>query len=427
MDGSIQTIIMLFLLVVASAYFSAIETAISSMNRTKIKQLASAGDRRALRLLKLDEDADKLLTTVLIGNTTVNIVATTLAAGFLVKTMGNMGIPVAMLVMSVVIVIFGEVSPKSIAKNIPEKIALFSVGTLNVLVKLFTPLCFVLRLLKHLINCVVKAPLNAGVTEEEILTLVDEAQSGGSINEQESDMIRGAIEFNDLEVMDVLTPRVEVSALDENAELNEIISLFSQSGFSRLPVYHEDIDHVIGVVHQKDFFSGVLSGEKELKDIITPVLYVSPTTKISKLLHIFQNEHSHMAVVVDDYGGTNGIVTLEDVIEEIVGEIWDEHDRIISEIEQIAPDMWKVLGSARLHRLFEEVGLEEDEEADYQSVNGWVTDVLERIPKEGESFIENQMEIKVTRADQRHVIEILVRKIATEEQVVSIAEVASAH
>ena len=330
-DGT-GSILVLIALVFGSAYFSATETAFSSMNKIRLRSMANEGNNRAELVLRLAEDYDKLLSTILVGNNVVNIGSTALATLLFTKLLGDAGASVSTAVMTVAVLIFGEVTPKSIAKDMPERFAMFSAPFLNALVHLLTPINFLFSCWKKLIRRIINTPEDTGVTEEEILTLVDAAQSDGSINPQEGDMIRGAIEFNDLEAADVLTPRVDVSAIEDTASVKEVAALFEESGYSRLPVYHEDMDHIVGVIHQKDFYGEVMTKVKKLSDIMGKMLYVAPGTKISKLLHIFQSEHSHMAVVLDEYGGTDGIVTLEDVIEEIVGEIWDEHDEVVHEI-----------------------------------------------------------------------------------------------
>ena len=414
-DGT-GSILVLIALVFGSAYFSATETAFSSMNKIRLRSMANEGNKRAELVLCLAEDYDKLLSTILVGNNVVNIGSTALATLLFTKLLGDAGASVSTAVMTVAVLIFGEVTPKSIAKDMPERFAMFSAPFLNALVHLLTPINFLFSCWKKLIRRIINTPEDTGVTEEEILTLVDAAQSDGSINPQEGDMIRGAIEFNDLEAADVLTPRVDVSAIEDTASVKEVAALFEESGYSRLPVYHEDMDHIVGVIHQKDFYGEVMTKGKKLSDIMGKMLYVAPGTKISKLLHIFQSEHSHMAVVLDEYGRTDGIVTLEDVIEEIVGEIWDEHDEVVHEIEQIGPDRWKALGTARMDSVFEETGMHTDEELDYQSVNGWASDMLGGIPKEGESFTDNGLLVKVTKADDRRVIEVIIEKITVEDE-----------
>lgn len=415
MADSTGTILVLVLLTMGSAFFSATETAFSSMNKIRMRAQANEGNRRAALALRIADDYDKLLSTILVGNNIVNIAATALATLLFTSILGNAGASVSTIVMTVTVLIFGEVTPKSIAKDMPERFAMFSAPFLNLLVKILTPINFLFSCWKKLIRKIVNTPEETGVTEAEILTLVDAAESDGSINEQEGDMIRGAIEFNDLEATDVLTPRVDVSAIEDTASVEEVAALFEESGYSRLPVYHEDMDHIVGVIHQKDFYGEVITRGRKISDIIGKILYVAPGTKISKLLHIFQAEHSHMAVVLDEYGGTDGIVTLEDVIEEIVGEIFDEHDEIVKEIEQIDETHWKVLGTARVDDLFETIDVLPDEEFDYQSVNGWASEKLGGIPKKGESFTDNGLLVKIIEADDRRVIEVAIEKLVLDE------------
>ncbi len=411
-----MTWIILFLavLILFSAYFSASETAFSSMSRIRMKNLASDGNKKAKLVVKLSENYDKLISTILIGNNIVNIAASSIAAVLFVDLLGDKGVSISTVVLTIVILIFGEITPKSLAKNFPEKFAMFSAPMLNAIVILLTPLNFLFLLWQKLVYKVVKITDDRGVTEEELLTMVEEAQNDGEIDVHESELIRNAIEFNDIEVMDIHTNRVDVVAVDIEWDNEKVKSIFDESGYSRLPVYRDSIDNIIGVLNQKDFHFAMANG-KSIEEAMAEPVYVIPSMKISELLTILQKQKSHMAIIVDEYGGTDGIVTLEDILEELVGEIWDEHDEVIEEVEEISENVFKVMGSADLDDTLEMFDLVADEEDDSTTIGGWVTENLGHIPEVDEEFTYKNLHIKVTKTESRHVEEVMITVLETEE------------
>ena len=329
MDSSlIGMTVAIVILVMCSAYFSATETAFTSLNTIRMKTWAENGDKRAARALAVGEDYDKLLSSILIGNNIVNITATTISTLLFTKIFVTYGATISTVVITIVVLIFGEISPKSVAKEFPERFAMFSAPILRVIILVLTPLNFLFSMWKKLLSKIFKPSGDDGITEEELMGIVDQAESEGGLDAHEGDLIRASIEFNELDVSDILTPRVDLVAVDEESTMQEVGALFVENGYSRLPIYHETIDNIIGVVHQKDFYKARVRGEDRLAMIKSPVVYTTPNTKIFKLLRILQMNKVHMAVVVDEYGGTEGIVTLEDILEELVGEIWDEHDEV---------------------------------------------------------------------------------------------------
>ena len=337
-SASIGMIIALIILIAMSAYFSATETAFTSLNRIRLKNKADNGSRRAVKALELSEEYDKLLSTILIGNNIVNNVATTIGAVLFIKLLNEESGPaVSAAVLTIVILIFGEVTPKSLAKENPEGFAMFSVSLLQIFVVVLTPLNFLFTQWKRLMSKIFRSRRDDGITEEELVGMVEQARTEGGLDEHEGDLIRNAIEFNDLEVSEILTPRVDLVAAEEGSTMEEVASLFVESGYSRIPIYHETIDNIVGVVHEKDFYAARYRGETMLSHLKSPVFYTTGNTKISELLRILQKNKAHMAIVVDEYGGTEGIATLEDILEELVGEIWDEHDEVI-EIFQKQPE-----------------------------------------------------------------------------------------
>ncbi len=412
MESHSISLIIIIVCIIMSGYFSATETAFSSLNRIRIKNMADKGNKKAQLVLRLSEDYDTLLSTILIGNNIVNIASASLATVLFVALLGNEAGPsVSTAVTTIVVLIFGEVSPKSIAKESPEKFAMFSAPFLHLLTIVLTPFNFLFRQWKKLLSLIIKPSEDRTITEEELLTIVEEAEHDGGIDEQESSLIRSALEFSDLEAVDILTPRIDISAVPANASKQQIAEVFAETGYSRLPIYEDSIDHVVGIIYQKDFHNFVYNTDKEVSSIVRPALFIAKNKKINDLLKELQQKKSHIAVVVDEFGGTIGIVTLEDILEELVGEIWDEHDEVIQDIEEISENEFLVLGSANLEKLFER--LDRDEELEVVTVSGWVMDTLERIPEVGDTFTYDNLEVSVLEMDGKRVEKIqLSRKTA---------------
>ncbi len=406
-DHYTMTIVVLIILIAFSAYFSATETAFTSLNRIRMKNAANAGSRRAKKVLHLTEHYDKLLSTILIGNNIVNISMTALATLLFVEFYGKeLGATIATIVITVVVLIFGEISPKSLAKESPEKFAMFSAPIIEVFIFLLTPVNMFFTLWKKILTKIFKVSKDRTITEDELLIMVEEAENEGGIDEQQSELIQNAIEFSELEAFDVLTPRVDVEAIDLDNTKEEIRELFLETGFSRLPVYDDTIDKIAGVLNQKDFHNYILNSDKNVSEYVKPVVFISGTVKIARLLKKMQKAKTHIAVVVDEYGGTEGIVTMEDIIEELVGEIYDEHDEITSqEIVEQQDGSYRVLCSTNLEKMLEYFSMD-DEFSDVMTVNGWVVIELDKIPEPGDSFQYKNLKVRVTKAEERKALEI---------------------
>ena len=412
-DGSMTLWVALVVLVVFSAFFSASETAFSSLNQIRLKSRAEDGDTSAARVLEMAEKYDKLLSTILIGNNIVNNVATTIGAVLFIHLIDEVtGPTVSAIVLTVVILIFGEVSPKSLAKESPERFAMFATPLLGVLRTVLTPLNFLFTQWKRLLSKVFRKSADGGITEEELVTLVDQAESEGGLDQHESRLIRAAIEFHDLEVEEILTPRVDIVAVEDTDSMEEIAKIFAENGYSRLPVYHEDIDNIIGVIHEKDFHAARYRGLTSVKEMLGPMLYTTGNTKISELLRILQREKAHMVIVVDEYGGTEGLVTLEDIVEELVGEIWDEHDEVIEEFKKQEDGSYLISCSADLTDLFDLFKIKG--ECDSNTISGWVMEQIGRVPEEGDRFVSDGLDVTVTKVDHRRVLEIRVEVLPEE-------------
>jgi CBS domain containing-hemolysin-like protein len=345
----------LVILLCLSAFFSASEMAFTSLNRIKLKSLAEK-NKRARLALKLLETYDKLLSSVLIGNNLVNIAASAIATAMFIRIFDSkgMGVTYATITITLLVLIFSEITPKTLAKETPEVTALRSAPLLSFFIFIFTPFNFLFAQWKKLIMKIFPVKNNRSTTEDEFLTFVEEVRQEGGINKQEEEMIRQVIEFDDVKVHEIFTPRIDVAAVSINSEVDEVKRIFTESGYSRLPVYRDTIDNIFGIILWKDFHNDVENGMKSLSDIVRPTIFVPGTTKISNLLKTLQKKQTHMAVILDEHGGTLGIVTIEDILEELVGEIWDEHDEVIEPVKMIENGVFTVIAGINFDDMLEE-------------------------------------------------------------------------
>ena len=411
-------IIAIVILTLFSGLFSATETAYSSSSKIRLKNMANDGKTEANSVLVILDDFDKFLTSVLIGNNIVNIASATISTLlFSLILKGGKGPTVSTIVITVITLLFGEIAPKSLAKQAPEKFACATVGVVNFFEFVFTPLTIVLKGWTWLVNHFAHIEQDEGDISDELITMVDEAEKDGNLEEHESDLISAAIEFNDLDVKDVLTPRVDIVAVNIASSHEQIEKAFRFNSFSRLPVYENTVDNIVGVIHEKDFYELMYHNNKgPIRRIIKPVIYTSPNTQISTCMKQLQAAKLHMAVVLDEYGGTEGIITLEDIIEELVGEIWDEHDVVEDFYTKVDNYTWMVKGDAEIDDLIDRFGVEEeDEEFDFITVSGWAIAELHHIPKVNEEFDYKNLHVTITKADQRKVLEVEV-EIQKEEE-----------
>ena len=406
----------LVILVGFSAFFSASETAFSSLNQIRLKSRAEDGDSSAARVLNMAEQYDKLLSTILIGNNIVNIAAASIGTILFTQMLGaERGATVSTIVLTIIVLIFGEVTPKSLAKEMPEKVATAVSPFLVLLMAMMTPLTWLFTQWKKLLGHFVHSGEADTITEGELMTMVSEAENDGELTDRESELIRSAIEFDDVEVEEILTPRVDVVAVEDDIPLEELAQTFAESGYSRLPVYHGTIDNIIGVVHEKDFYIARLKKATKIDDLVVPTLYTTGSTQISQLLRTLREQHHHLAVVVDEYGGTEGIITLEDILEELVGEIWDEHDEVTEDFRKQSDGSWLVSGSASVDDLYEELDLPEEEDIDSNTVNGLVQEKTCHLPKVGDRFTLGEYDGVVTRTAKRRVTEVRLTPAAPAE------------
>lgn len=410
MDQYIFYIIAMVACVICSAFFSATETAFSSYNRTRIKTLAEKGSKRASLVLKLSENYDKLLSTILIGNNIVNIAAASLGTVMFVKIYGDIGATISTVVITVVVLIFGEISPKSIAKDFPEKFAMFSAPIIRFLIWILLPVNFLFTMWKKFLSLFFKDKGDDKMSQEELLMLVDEVQEEGSIDDSEGNLLRNAIEFSDLRAEEILTHRVDIESLSVDSSKEEIADMFATSKFSRLLVYKDDIDNIVGVLHIKDFYTKDGITDKSVEEIMTTPIFIHKTEKASSLLKRLQTEKSHIAVVLDEFGGTLGIVTMEDILEELVGEIWDEHDDVLEDFKQLGEGEYLVNCDMSMDDFCNFFDVKTD--SDSSTLNGWIAEKLDKVPEKDDNFLFENLDITVTETDAHRVMSALVKVTA---------------
>lgn len=410
-------IIVIIACIIFSGYFSATETAFTSLNRIRLKTKAEAGNKRAKLVLKLSDKYDWLLTTILIGNNIVNILASSLATIVFIQWCGgnqDLASVLSTVTITVIVLIFGEITPKSLAKEYPDTYASFSAPIINALGYILAPFNFIFSGWRKLMHLIFRHKEDNSITDEELISMVDEAEQEGGINSEESELIKSAIEFNDLEAKDVLIPRVDIAAIDCTASNEEIRALFAETDYSRLPVFSESVDNIIGILHEKDFIKQYNNKDFSLKKAMKPAVFVVPTTKILAVLQQLQKNKTHMAIVSGEYGETVGLITMEDILEELVGEIWDEHDEVTKEFTQVAENEYIVLGSVTVNDVVEKFGLR-DIETDSVTVGGWVIDLLGKIPDEGDEVTFANLQITVTKTEARRINELKIIVLPEDE------------
>lgn len=409
-------IIIMVICLIMSAYFSATETAFSCANKTRLRALAEKGNKKAELAVKLADKYDRLISTILIGNNIVNILLASLGTIVFTRHFGeDLGATISTVVITIAVLIFGEITPKSIANDFPEKFAMFSAPLIRSLIWILMPISFIFSLWKKLVNLIVRVKEDDdNMAQEELLMMVDEAEQEGDIDTDEGDLLRNAIEFSDLKAEDILTHRVDLEALPIDSKKSEVAQMFTRTRFSRIPVYEDNIDNIVGVIHQKDFYVGSGVTTEALKDIISPVLFVHQSEMADDLLKKLQKEKSHIAVVVDEYGGTLGIVTMEDILEQLVGDIWDEHDEVVEEFKELDENNFIIDCNMNLDDFCEEFDIET--ESDSVSVGGWVAEQIGNIPDVNDSFTYENLVVTVTETDSHRAATIKVEKRAVENE-----------
>ena len=409
----------LILCILLSAFFSATETAYSACNRVKLKTVDGPRKEKAQIALTLLEKYDSLITTVLIGNNLVNIVGTAIATLLFTTRIlpgrEDLATTVASIVMTVIVLFIGEVGPKTLAKQHPEKYAMAVSPFIRFLMAVLKPLDWLFALWRKLLGKLVKQEEEETQIEDELMTMIDEAQTEGDIEEEEVELIRSAIEFNDQNAADIMTPRVDVTALEDTATIEEAADAFRDTWFSRIPVYHEDLDHIVGILNEKDFYKMTHDGCTDITKIMKEPVFAPATLAISNLLKLFRTSQTHLVILLDEYGGTEGIVTMEDVLEELVGEIYDEHDEVNEEFVEQEDGTLIVDGNMQLQELLEKFGAEDDK-YDADTVGGWASEMLEKVPEVGDSFRLDGHQFTVTEMDGFRVTKMQVEEVEEEAE-----------
>ena len=414
-DGSVPLLIAIVVLILLSGFFSATETAFSCVNKIKLRSLAANGNKRAGKVLDLTENKyNSLIATILVGNNIVNLTVSSLSTIFFAMILIN-GTTIdptllSTIVITLVVLFFGEITPKFIANVYPEKMAMLFYPLIMLFYYLFYPFNVVMNGWKWLIAKIFRLKKEDVVTEDEIMTIVEEAEEDGTLREEETKLIRSVIEFDDLEVGDIIVPRVNVVAVEVGSSMDKIKDVFDSEGYSRIPVYKDGIDTIIGTIHEKDFFIAYLDGKKDINGILQNAFYTTEHVKISALLKQMQKNRVHLAIVLDEYGGTLGIVTVEDIIEELVGEIYDEYDEETKPIKDLGNLEYLINCSCELSLFFEEFNLyDDDDEFDANTVSGWVTEQLGELPMAGRKFSYKHLDVEVTKSTMKKVVEIKVK------------------
>ncbi len=398
-------IFIIVVLLLLSAVFSASETAFSAAKDTRLRAIAQDGGKRAKLAIKISESFDKALTAILIGNNIVNLAAASVATLMVTNRFGSQYVAVGTAVITVLVIIFGEIIPKNLAKEYPETFCLFIAYPLWWMITVFTPLVWLLIKLKNLVVKLVGGENDQpSMTEEELKLMIDEIEDEGVLDESESDLVKNALEFSDISVSEILIPRVNIAAVEIGDDVETIKEVFITSHFSRLPVYEKTIDSIVGIIHEKNFFDMYLHGRRDINEIIQKPLYIFGLTSISDIMKEMQRSKSHMAVVVDQYGGTQGIITMEDIIEELVGEIYDETDEEDTSFVSLGDDEYEVSADLSIRDFLDKAGLEEDEiETDCNSIGGLVMENLDHIPSLNEEVEISHFTFRVVSADEQKI------------------------
>ncbi len=401
---------------ILSAFLSATETAFLTLSRAKLKSMAEKGKKNANLALKFSEEKeDKLFSTALIGNTVSNMVLAALGTVLFADIFSDSrGAAIALAVVTVAALIFGEITPKSVANDRPEKVAVFAAPGIRVFMWVLTPVTWCVSLWRRLLSKRAKPEEeDKSVAQEELLQMVEDAEAEGNIDTEEVSLLKNAIEFSEQKAEDILTHRTDMEAVSSDTDKGEIARVFSKSGFSRLPVFGESIDDIIGILHRKDLYVNGGITDAAIEEIVTPPLFVHQSEKLSDLLKLLQRNKSHMAIVLDEYGGTLGLVTMEDILEELVGEIWDEHDEVTVDFKP-AGDGYAVDCTVNMDDFAEFFGVEIESES--VSLGGWITEMLEKIPAPGDSFVFGPLTVTVTELDSHRVAFAEVKKSEEEAE-----------
>lgn len=424
-------IALIIILIAMSSFFSASETALTGANRIRLKNMADNGNRAAARTLKILQKYDKAVTTILIGNNIVNIACSSLATLLAIRLISNAygdaagnqyGSLVSTIATTLVVLIFGEVLPKSIAKDHAESVSMGISGVISFLMIVFTPFSAFFIGLKNLAAKLFRSKQSVSVTEEELMAIIDEIEDEGVLEQQESNLVRSALQFDEITVDEIITPRVRIVAVEVSETADEISKKFLGEQYSRMPVYEKTLDNIVGVINQKDFVKAYNERGDELtaRELVQETIYFPCMLKISEVLRTMQKKKCHMAVVLDQHGGTLGIVTMEDLLEELVGEIWDESDEVKSPITVLSDRVFLVYGEVSLNsfrRFLEGRDLDKEIESEAHTVAGWVLELFGSIPKENDTVETDDFKVTVVELNELRVNKVKIElKEDTQEE-----------
>lgn len=404
-------IILIIFLIALSAMFSSCETTFSTVNKVRLKNYAAQGNKKAAKALKIAESFDNALTAILIGNNIVNIASTSISTVLFTDLFGSKGVGIATIVMTVTVLIFGEILPKTYAKENAEKCSFFFASPLYGLIIIMSPLVKIFSALKSLVSKLYSSSEKTPtVTEDELKYIIDEIEEEGVLEKSESKLVRSALDFDETTVSEILIPRVRVTGVEINSSVEEIKNVFLTEMYSRLPVYEKDLDTIIGIITQKDFFKMISEGRSNIQDIIQNVTFISEFKLINDALHEMQRSKTHMSVILDQYGGTKGIITIEDIIEELVGEIYDEDDEVISPIVQTGENLYEASGELSVDDMLEALGLPESfVTSNSNTIGGWIMEMAGHIPEVGEQITSDCFELKVLEKNIHKINKIEIR------------------
>lgn len=398
--------IIIFLLILVSSFCSCAETAFSCASTIRLKRWADEGNKKAKRALKIAEDFDKTLTAILILNNIVNLGCSALATVLCIELFGDYGAAVATGGTTLLVLTFGEIIPKCFGKEKADRIAVAFALPLKIIIIILIPFIHLFIYVKKFALFVFRIKSDESVvTEDELKYIVESIEEQGVLEQQESEMVRSVLDFDETSVEEILTPRVDVTGIDIDSTTEEILSTIKTQRYSRIPVYEESIDNIVGILHTWDYLEAIASGKKPvLKNLITPPYFIFKTQNLSSVLSEFRRKKLHIAIVTDEYGGTLGIVTMEDLLEEIVGEIWDEDEEIENNCQKLYENCYRVSGDMELSELFRLFDIRvTDEETDSNTVGGFIFESLGAIAKSGDSFFYRGLKITVESVTDRRV------------------------
>lgn len=415
-SGVSYSLFLLGILLMASAFFSAAETSFFSLNKLKVRNLVDNKVRNADRVQKLLEKSDDLLTTILVLNNLVNISASSLTTMAMYKIVGDAGVSIATGIVTILVLVFGEITPKNFAIQNSERIALSIVRVMETLVFILKPLIFIFKCISSLINKISKNKVadNSMITEEELKTIVDVSEESGVLDISEKEMIYNVFDFGDIRVKDIMVQRTNITGIDIKSSYLETVNIIKKEKYSRLPVYNQSIDSIVGVLNVKDLLlKDIEENNFSLKDYMRSTKQTFEFKKVQDLLKEMKRDKCHMAVVLDEYGATKGIVTMEDIIEEIIGDIDDEYDTLEDrEIKKINDKMYLVSGTTRMSDIIEELNLPfEYKDDDYDSIGGYFIKTLDRFPMLKESIIESDVKLTIVELEKKSIKKVKIEML----------------